>query len=694
MRLEAATRLYERMLLLGAAVVPAVAVWYVLSFTSEPPQRFLSHAFHEFVVSISILVGAFVSYVSWRSYRESGEVFLRWLTAGFLVFTLIYAPHGFLTRTAHDNVWLFLLYGPASRLAMLGCLVYGLVQYGRPPEEPAAVARSGFWRHLLLACLAACLGVAWLAYSPYAGSPWVRLSLEGGALTLCFAGLVAMLRRRIDSPLMVFYAIALALFAQASTAFVLAKPWNHLWWLAHAIFAGGFFVLSWGIARALLTTRSFAMAYSQEQLMRSLEHEKAQTEAANRDLAASRIRLQAVLDSVQDCVLSIDTCGNIQSFNQAAERVFGHSAAEVLGRNIGILMAASGLQAPDDPLRFGCEAGVRPVVGTVRELTAQRKDGTAFPIEMMLNEARIDGELLFTASLRDIGERKQVEAELAQYRSHLEDLVRSRTRELNESRDAAEAANRAKSVFLANMSHELRTPMNGIMGMTDLALMRASDSKQAEWLKSSKRCADQLHKVLNDILDIAKIEAERLTLEEQDFALDELIGDVLQLQQAPAQAKGLQICAQLDAGLPMQLCGDATRLRQILINYTGNAIKFSERGQIAVHASVVEDDALGVLLRIAVSDQGIGIGPEQQSRLFRAFTQADDAINRKYGGTGLGLIICKRIAQLMGGDAGVTSADGRGSSFWATVRLRKATPRPPDAAETAEAAESARVLTQ
>jgi signal transduction histidine kinase/ActR/RegA family two-component response regulator len=289
----------------------------------------------------------------------------------------------------------------------------------------------------------------------------------------------------------------------------------------------------------------------------------------------------------------------------------------------------------------------------------------------------------------DITARKKVEAELEQYRNHLEELVSARTSELEQSRDAAEAGNRAKTIFLANMSHELRTPMNGIMGMTNLALRRATDPQQIDWLNKSQGSAKHLLDVINDILDISKIEANRLVLEEKDFSLAEAMDEAMHMEDAPAQAKGLRLSWHIDPALPQRLTGDALRLRQIVLNFTGNAIKFSAHGQITVRVSLVEEDSHSVLLKIEVTDQGIGISPEQQARLFHAFTQADGSMTRKYGGTGLGLIISRRIAHLMGGDAGVVSEEGSGSSFWATLRLRRATAVPPVAAK--EAGEPARL---
>jgi signal transduction histidine kinase/ActR/RegA family two-component response regulator len=275
---------------------------------------------------------------------------------------------------------------------------------------------------------------------------------------------------------------------------------------------------------------------------------------------------------------------------------------------------------------------------------------------------------------QDITARKQTDAELEAHRDHLEQMVSVRTVELENAREAAESASRSKSTFLANMSHELRTPMNGVMGMVDMALRRATDSQQIDWLNKSKSSAQHLLAVINDILDISKIEADRLKLESIQFKFGEVLKNLVSLLDQKTQEKQIKLLVDLDSEVSrMAFLGDPLRLGQILLNLTGNALKFTEHGSITVRAHQLEDRPEDVLLRIEVTDTGIGIAAEQQQRLFTAFEQADGSMTRKYGGTGLGLAITKRLVQLMGGEIGVESTPGQGSTFWCTVRLGKFT---------------------
>ncbi|WP_374482468.1 ATP-binding protein [Zoogloea sp.] len=259
----------------------------------------------------------------------------------------------------------------------------------------------------------------------------------------------------------------------------------------------------------------------------------------------------------------------------------------------------------------------------------------------------------------------------------LEELARNlgfgiETLRTRDQREAAEAASRAKSMFLANMSHELRTPMNAILGMTSLALREASSPRQQDRLAKIGQASRHLLQVINDILDLSKIEADRLVLERTPFALRDVVGDLLSLIGKQAEDKGLQLRVDMAEPLrQMHFEGDPLRLGQILLNLVGNAIKFTEHGSVTIAIRCLEDTPTHARLHIAVTDTGIGITAEEQSRLFKAFEQADGSMTRKYGGTGLGLAISKRLAQLMNGSLGVDSEPGSGSTFWLILPLDK-----------------------
>ena len=300
------------------------------------------------------------------------------------------------------------------------------------------------------------------------------------------------------------------------------------------------------------------------------------------------------------------------------------------------------------------------------------------------------GEIIGVLGMyEDITEQKRVAVELDQYRNHLEALVQERTAALSVAKEAAEAANRAKTTFLANMSHELRTPMNAIMGMTALAQRSTSDPKMIHKLGTVTQASQRLLGVINDILDISKIEADRLTLDHASFRVGGVLESLAALVGPRATEKGLRLVIDVAPELAtLSLQGDSLRLGQILLNLVSNAIKFTAEGSVAARITLVEGRPAEVLLRFEVEDTGIGISEQDQKRLFTAFEQADGSMTRKYGGTGLGLAISKRLVQMMGGSIGVASRPGEGSVFWFTARLDRLDPLPePESRKTTLAAE-------
>ena len=308
-----------------------------------------------------------------------------------------------------------------------------------------------------------------------------------------------------------------------------------------------------------------------------------------------------------------------------------------------------------------------------------RKDGSIVWIELTVSLTwRQDGQPdYFISVIEDITEKKRLNADLEGYQRHLEELVQQRTAELERARAAAETANKAKSAFLANMSHEIRTPMNAILGLTYLLRREAAPAQQDKLAKIAG-ATEHLLGLVNDILDLSKIEADRLALETTDFALSALLDHVRSIVADQARAKGLALEVEQD-GVPQWLRGDPTRLRQALLNFASNAVKFTERGTVTLRVRLLEIDGEAYRLHFEVQDTGIGIAPEDLSRLFDAFEQLDASTTRTHGGTGLGLAITRRLAQLMGGSAGADSVLGEGSRFWFTAWVGRGQGRMPAA---------------
>ena len=297
--------------------------------------------------------------------------------------------------------------------------------------------------------------------------------------------------------------------------------------------------------------------------------------------------------------------------------------------------------------------------------------GVIVPKKALLNSRWVIGSIQSNANLvEEMSKRKQVEEELTRYRDQLEDQVKIRTLELSAAKEEAESANRAKSAFLANMSHEIRTPLNAISGMVYMLKRDQMTPAQVDRLNKIDGAGKHLMAIINDILSLSKIEAECLTLESIALSPAAILGEVAAVLADDAAAKSLTISIE-PGELPLGLKGDPTRLRQSLLNYATNAIKFTSQGGIHLACRVLEQDADSALLRFEVRDTGVGLSAAALERLFSPFEQGDNSTTRKHGGTGLGLVITRRLAQLMGGNAGCESTEGTGSTFWFTARLEK-----------------------
>ena len=375
--------------------------------------------------------------------------------------------------------------------------------------------------------------------------------------------------------------------------------------------------------------------------------------ATQSELRDNESRMRSIVETAVEGIITIDDKGCIEFFNPAAQRIFGYEAGEVIGRNVSMLMSSPDREDHDAHLKRYQQTGQQHIIGMSREVVGRRKDGSNFPLELAVSEVRLENRKVFTGMLRDITHRKQIEAELIK------------------TRDEAVEASRVKSEFLATMSHEIRTPMNGVLGMAGLLLETNLTPEQRECAETVRSSGDSLLTIINDILDFSKVEAGKLELETLDFDLRTTVEEALDLLAEKAQSKGLELIGLVYADVPADVRGDPGRIRQTLLNIVNNAIKFTEQGEVVVQVTKSEESHDEVLVRFDITDTGIGIPLEAQSRLFQSFMQVDGSTSRKYGGTGLGLAICKQLTRLMGGEIGVSSTPGGGSQFWFTLRLLK-----------------------
>jgi len=381
----------------------------------------------------------------------------------------------------------------------------------------------------------------------------------------------------------------------------------------------------------------------------------AEREEAIRDLRLSESKLNSIFASVPDAIVVANHCGTIVQCNPAVTTIFGYGVDELMGRNVKVLVPEQEKGRHDGYLRRYQDTGNKHMINQPRLLWGCRRDGSPFPLRLTLSETRVDSEHFFIALVQDYTSVQQTQ-----------DL-------LVEAKDKAEQANRLRGEFLANMSHEIRTPMNGIVGMTDLALGAQDSEERKEYLTLARDSARHLLHIINEILDFSKIEAKALDLQLQQISPAQLVRDTARSLEPLACAKGLAFEVQVDESLAALAWFDPVRMRQVLTNLIGNAIKFTAQGCVCVNAGVQTAQDGQPCLQLTITDTGIGFDPARTEALFSPFTQADGSVTRSFEGTGLGLAITRSLLQLMGGDISATGEPGRGARFVARIPLRPVT---------------------
>ena len=392
-----------------------------------------------------------------------------------------------------------------------------------------------------------------------------------------------------------------------------------------------------------------------KQVILSIHHDITSEKEREAEIVSREKRFRDMFENSKDAIFITDFNDNIIDANQHACDSLGYTREELLSLSM-IDIDACVTTEDSNKVRDQLVLGV-PVT---HEGVHRRKDGTTFPVEIRVSLYESGDRRLVCGLARDITERKQAE-------ERLKEAIKT----AEEASKAAEEASKSKSEFLANMSHEIRTPMNGVIGMAGLMLDTPLNSEQKEYLNTIRSSADSLLTIINDILDFSKIEAGKMELEILDFNLRNAIYEVMDLPALTAHEKGLEFAYYIHHDIPSLIKGDPGRLRQILINLTNNAIKFTERGEVIVNLTLENETDTHVTVKFIVRDTGIGISQDNVKKLFKSFHQVDASTTRNFGGTGLGLSISKKLTEMMDGEIGVESEQGKGSTFWFTAVFEK-----------------------
>lgn len=386
----------------------------------------------------------------------------------------------------------------------------------------------------------------------------------------------------------------------------------------------------------------------------SLVEDVTESTLIDKALHESEERFRAMATASLDAIIMMDENRRISFWNPAAESIFGYTPEQAVGRDLHQLLVSPNLaQAASNKLDAEERSNWSRSKPITIETTGRRADGSGFPAEVQVSYVQVHGHWAALGTVRDITFRKKAEQEILQ------------------ARDEAEAANRAKSDFLASMSHEIRTPMNGIMGMTELLLETELDPEQHDYARTIRSSGEALLSIINDILDFSKIEAGRMTIDDADLDLSNILEGAIELVAASRRDPAVEYVCDISPEILPVLHGDPGRIRQIVVNLLGNAAKFTEHGEIVLRAEVTDQTDTVQNVRITVSDTGIGIPAGKQALIFDSFTQVDPSATRRHGGTGLGLAICRRLANLMGGTIEVQSEPGVGSTFTVSLPLQR-----------------------
>ena len=445
---------------------------------------------------------------------------------------------------------------------------------------------------------------------------------------------------------------------QSATTDVLTRTFSVLL----ALVLGGLLMVWLSVQRirgALQVARD--LSTQRQQAIGQLHQEISERQMVEQELRLSESKLNSIFTAVPEAIVVADARGCIEQCNVATAEIFGFELQGLIGQNIKILMQPQERAMHDGYLVAYALTGQKHLLNQPRIVQGMRKDGTLFPVRITVKETRVDDAHFFIGVIQDFTAIQ-----------HTQDL-------LVEAKNKAEQANRMRGEFLANMSHEIRTPMNGILGMTELAMTTDDNQTQKEYLSLARDSASHLLHIINQILDFSKIEAGALELEELTVCPAQLVRHTVRSLEQLAQAKGVVLKVDNDPALPELVWMDPVRVRQVLTNLVGNAIKFTEDGSVTVQTKVLpcaKPDA--VLMQLSVTDTGIGFDASRAEALFSPFTQADGSITRSFGGTGLGLAITRSLMQLMGGDVTAISEQGQGACFTITLPLRRVLERTAD----------------